>query len=529
MRAFLTILLVLTLSLPAFAQIVSVVADQVNYSGPMYYFHQRKVARTTTGVLVVTWSTGTGAGNQVQYSVYDPVFQTWSPAVALSNAPYNATQSALAADELGNIHATWQETSSSSDNYHIFYSRFDGATWATPKRISPDGYEPGSSATRGAATIEVDSRGYLWVVWNNDQAGGPEYVYAIRSTDGGGTWSSTPDTLSSGGQIGTSTEDARVALGSGPGGKMVAAWDNHLTASAITPRETFVNQYDGTSWRGQELLTDTAATAAEGRLGNRYSAVAIDQNSNIYVFYNINRSSSDTLLPRQLVMHRKAWDDAWSPIPTTVIESHRSTNMRSVSAVVDSSGIIHVAYDRDIESDTLGLDEIAYTWSKDGGTTWAPRIVMSRPSHDAGYVTLGNRVRSAYGADIAWRESADPNVGEQAVTAVLNGNVPYDLITGVREIAIPAAYELVGNYPNPFNPSTTVQYQTVARGPVHVGIYDGLGRLVRTLVNEEQPAGEYSVRWDGWSDAGRPVSTGTYFVRLSTGNGVRVAKMMLLK
>ena len=76
MRNFITGLLTLLMSVPLAAQTTSVVTENVPYSGSMYYFHQRKVARTTTGLLMVAWAVGTSAGSQVMYSTYDPDFQS---------------------------------------------------------------------------------------------------------------------------------------------------------------------------------------------------------------------------------------------------------------------------------------------------------------------------------------------------------------------------------------------------------------------------------------------------------------------
>jgi TPP-dependent trihydroxycyclohexane-1,2-dione (THcHDO) dehydratase len=87
------------------AQNVSVVQDNVGNAGPVYYCHERKVARTSSGLLMATWNDkpATVAGGQVYYATYDDAFQSWSPATAISNAADRAIQSALAADESGNI------------------------------------------------------------------------------------------------------------------------------------------------------------------------------------------------------------------------------------------------------------------------------------------------------------------------------------------------------------------------------------------------------------------------------------------
>lgn len=523
MRSLVIFLLLLLITIPGVGQTTSLVYEKINNSGSMFYFHQRKVARSSTGVLMVVWTDLNTAGSQIQYSVYDADFQVWSPPTAISSAPERALQPALASDESGNIHAVWQQRSSTSDPYQIYYSKYSGGTWTTPVKVSV--------SNRGEeGTIEVSTTGTLWVVYNNDgtTAGPNEYVYAVNSTDGGTTWSATADSLSSSGILGGSIEVARASLAPGPNGKMLVVWDNTASGTGTSYRETYANQFDGTAWRGQELVSDTAATTAENRLGNRYCAGAIDNNSNVYVFYHINRFSADPL-PRDIVMHKKTWDAQWSPVPTTVIESHPTIGQRSICATVDSGGVIHLAYDRDMPADTSwGLDEIVYTFSMDGGLTWSPRVPISRTNYDGGYTTVANRIRRAYGIDMAWRESQNPFSNDSSVTAAVCANVPYSLVSSVEDNK-PLTFETLSSYPNPFNPQTTLEFSLPERSFVKLAIYDGAGRQVTTLLNEERGAGHYREFWDGTDAQGRQAASGVYFSRLSTTAGVQTVKMILLK
>ncbi len=85
------------------------------------------------------------------------------------------------------------------------------------------------------------------------------------------------------------------------------------------------------------------------------------------------------------------------------------------------------------------------------------------------------------------------------------------------------------NFPNPFNPSTAIQYALGRSGPVSLSIYDLRGRLVRTLVNEEQAAGDYTVVWQGRDDEGRQLGSGVYFYRIDAPGISERRKMVMLK
>ena len=91
------------------------------------------------------------------------------------------------------------------------------------------------------------------------------------------------------------------------------------------------------------------------------------------------------------------------------------------------------------------------------------------------------------------------------------------------------AAALTSVHPNPFNPQTTLEYYVSADDRVSMAIYDARGALVRLLVDQTMPAGEYRVKWDGVDEAGRPVSSGIYFVKLSAGSHVSTRKLVLLK
>jgi hypothetical protein len=94
---------------------------------------------------------------------------------------------------------------------------------------------------------------------------------------------------------------------------------------------------------------------------------------------------------------------------------------------------------------------------------------------------------------------------------------------------VPETFDLEQNFPNPFNPTTTIRYQLAEPRQVRLTIYNILGQVVRTLVNDVQPAGWYELQWDGTNDHGNPVSSGVLFCRLQAGDFVSHRKMMMLK
>ncbi|MDC3166248.1 T9SS type A sorting domain-containing protein [Candidatus Marinimicrobia bacterium] len=88
---------------------------------------------------------------------------------------------------------------------------------------------------------------------------------------------------------------------------------------------------------------------------------------------------------------------------------------------------------------------------------------------------------------------------------------------------------LHGNYPNPFNPSTTLQYDLNKGGLVNITIYDMLGNTINELVNEVQNSGYKSIQWNATNNQGEPVSAGVYLYKIQAGDFVDTKKMILSK
>jgi hypothetical protein len=91
------------------------------------------------------------------------------------------------------------------------------------------------------------------------------------------------------------------------------------------------------------------------------------------------------------------------------------------------------------------------------------------------------------------------------------------------------ATELQGNYPNPFNPETTIRYSVKNPELVKVEIYNVKGQLVRTLVNENKATGNYSVTWNGKDNNGSMVSSGIYYYKMMAGKYSNTRKMIMMK
>jgi flagellar hook assembly protein FlgD len=93
----------------------------------------------------------------------------------------------------------------------------------------------------------------------------------------------------------------------------------------------------------------------------------------------------------------------------------------------------------------------------------------------------------------------------------------------------PKNFALDQNYPNPFNPSTTIGYRLDTPARVRLAVYDMRGRQVRTLVDQYQADGKYTVRWNANDDGSSMLPSGTYFVQLRVGDQTSIRKMIYSK
>ncbi|MGH8005195.1 MAG: FlgD immunoglobulin-like domain containing protein, partial [Limisphaerales bacterium] len=108
-----------------------------------------------------------------------------------------------------------------------------------------------------------------------------------------------------------------------------------------------------------------------------------------------------------------------------------------------------------------------------------------------------------------------------------SGPPPEGRVTAI--LGVPVSFELGQNYPNPFNPTATIEYALPKAVKVELKIFNMLGQVVRTLVDEEKGAGYYQAVWDGKDENGRTVSTGLYLYQLKAGDFVKAMKMSFIK
>jgi hypothetical protein len=102
--------------------------------------------------------------------------------------------------------------------------------------------------------------------------------------------------------------------------------------------------------------------------------------------------------------------------------------------------------------------------------------------------------------------------------------------TSETDISItPAITKLNSNYPNPFNPETTISFSVSNDGPVNIDIYNIKGQKVKSLVNDNFKSGNYQIVWKGQDDNGRQVGSGMYFYKMKSGKYTATRKMILMK
>jgi hypothetical protein len=108
------------------------------------------------------------------------------------------------------------------------------------------------------------------------------------------------------------------------------------------------------------------------------------------------------------------------------------------------------------------------------------------------------------------------------------------VLKGILPERLPRQTQLLANYPNPFNPETWIPFQLSQDAEVRLTIYDVVGKIVRKMELGHLTAGSYSqtekaIYWDGKTETGEMVSSGTYFYQIQAGDYTEIKKMVVLK
>lgn len=125
---------------------------------------------------------------------------------------------------------------------------------------------------------------------------------------------------------------------------------------------------------------------------------------------------------------------------------------------------------------------------------------------------------------VVWARDASGNRSQVQVSPSKSGSAKV-----VSDGSLPAGFSLEPSYPNPFNPTTTLQYSLAEAGLVQLTVYNVMGQRVRVLIDQVQQAGGYQVEWDATDASGQRVAPGLYLYRLTAGDQAAVGKMLLLK
>jgi flagellar hook assembly protein FlgD len=105
----------------------------------------------------------------------------------------------------------------------------------------------------------------------------------------------------------------------------------------------------------------------------------------------------------------------------------------------------------------------------------------------------------------------------------------FNPVSNDDHVVTPAGIKLIGNFPNPFNPNTTIQFNMDKAAPATVSIFNQKGQLVKDFNISAAEKGVNNLHWNGTDNSGKPVSSGVYYFRLKSGSYSSTKKMILMK
>jgi len=374
------------------------------------------------------------------------------------------------------------------ENAAYVYS-YDGSTWLEQARLTPsDSAAPPPPLPHFGISVSLYGDYALIGAYNDDDNGpssGSAYIFHFDGTD----WVEQAKLVPRDGEEYTQFGSS-VSL-SGDYALVGAEFDDDNGNGAGA---AYIFHYDGTSWVEQLKLA-----ASDGSFGDRYG-------------FQVSMSDNFALVGA----HSGGFGNygsvyAYSASSVCSKVSQFQARCRPGGLIKARVTMVDASHAGDIIE--ISIDEVPYQVVIDA----SGRGLLSQAGFSSGphTVELTNPGQCFVPIVVTCRTSLD-EIG--------NDEWDNELISET-----PTETALLGNYPNPFNPSTTIRYTLSVDSPVSIRVYNMLGQEVATLIDGFQKAGEQSVVWHGTNNFGQAVASGLYIYRLQTGNMIMSQKMLFAK
>ncbi|MCU0607931.1 MAG: T9SS type A sorting domain-containing protein [Candidatus Edwardsbacteria bacterium] len=371
------------------------------------------------------------------------------------------------------------------------------ASWAVLNNVGT--YDPATDTWNDARPVVNQARVYLTA------AGNDQYVFALggRSSDAATIYANNERLDSPSGSAWTTM----AAMPAGRAFGAAVADDQYVyylggtsDAGATTPTTTLW-RYDiagdtvgGTPWNQGLSQIPAPMNSADATLMDGKIYVLGDATYNTTYVYDIA-------------------GDAWDSIPNGAMGAASMYEAVSMYGKVWRIGGILAASNASTNL-VYELDPAAGTWTDAGKP-----MLQTRISFNAGFIN--GKVVAAGGVAFP---GFTPTMTAEAIDVSLMG------VSGKPAlVTAPGTFSLYRSYPNPFSSSTEIQFQLSKTGRVNLAVYSVTGQLVKTLASGDLPAGRHSVGWNGKDTAGRAVSSGVYFYRLSASGANATGKLVVVR
>ena len=448
------------------------------------------------------------------YNFGSPTITRVTNMANMSKYPSLATLSwgddnAATATDSGRVYIAWQDARRFSIplagdpmSWTIFfrtYQSMGGVGFGPEIQVSP--YDSLNATTAPVLACGDSSR--VFIVYPKSTNGDIDLYYAIYRSDT--RVMGAPQPL----VVDPTTSAQLPSIAATRDGRVNVVWnDNRLGLNQI-----FWKQFiPGSGWTGDQQIVSSSGTTLTPSLTS-------DRAGHLHLVWRDTRDGNSEIYYKEYVP-----GVGWDAVDTrlTVNNSLQS----DPQADADPMSNVYVVW-TDSRNGTSNPD-IFYKERKTG--TWGAETPLVYAATD----TTNSRQRfPAITHDgisqsyVAWTDERLPaSIGKNLEAFYKIG---FGFVTAVETTQRPSMARLLRNYPNPFNPRTTVEFTLSHDATASLRVYDARGRLVRTLLESYVAAGKHSVTWDGRNERGVTVVSGVYFLRLQAGDQYLARTVNLLK